>query len=503
MNGHAFSNRLLGVSLVIVVARHAAMQGEVNAAAADEVKVNFDSGRSLVGLPEWSPDTIIVKFDPNLPQQVRLNIMENHQCAIRRSCNSGDFHLVAILSGETPRQVVEKFGTLEGIEYAELNYYAYSTFVPNDPLYPLQWHLDSVGMRGIHMVDAWSVQRGRPDVIVAVLDTGVAFEDYDAFKQASDLVDTPFVPGYDFVDEDDHPNDDQGHGTHVTGTIAQSTNNGTGVAGVAFGCSIMPVKILDHEGLGTYFNIARGILFAVENGASVINMSFAGRGDSKILRDAVAAAYEQGVTCVCAGGNDYVFGSPVSYPAGYDEFCIGVAAVRYDRGHSWYSTAGTYIDVAAPGGDLSVDQNGDGLRDGVLQQTFLNDPNDFAYWFFQGTSMATPHVSGLAALLVARGVTRPDKIAAAIENTAEDLGPAGWDQEYGWGIINAKAALAYRVLGDSGADNVVDAGDLMAFCSLWLEEIDSVGKRLDSDFNCDHRVDFSDFAVLANNWDQQ
>jgi serine protease len=474
----------------------------ISPAAADEIRVDPNSGRSLEGLPLWSPDTIIVKFSATAPAEVRASVLLQSQCTIAESCNGGDFHLVRIPNGDSPESVISQLLFYEGVEYAELNYYVYSTFLPNDELYALQWHLDNRGTGGIHMERAWNIQQCEPAIIVAVVDTGVAYEDYAGFVQAPDLAGVPFVPGYDFANEDEHANDDQGHGTHVAGTIAQSTNNSLGVAGVAFGCSIMPVKVLNSAGTGTVFNVARGIYFAVENGAAIINMSLGSRGDSKTLKDAVAAAYEKGVTCVCAAGNDGAFGSPISYPAGYDEYCIGVAATRYDETRSWFSTAGCYVDVAAPGGDLSVDQNKDKYPDGVLQQTLSGGIDSFGYAFYQGTSMATPHVSGLAALLAARGVTRPDKIAHAIELTARDRGPAGWDREYGWGLIDASAALGHRVQGDFGSDNVVDAGDLMAFFTQWLEKTHTSAIRLDSDLDCNRRVNFADFALLAANWDQ-
>jgi len=120
-----------------------------------------------------------------------------------------------------------------------------------------------------------------------------------------------------------------------------------------------------------------------------------------------------------------------------------VGATRYDEARSYYSNTGSYLDIAAPGGDLRVDQNNDGYGDGVLQQTFGNNPRDFGYWFYQGTSMASPHAAGVAALVIANGVTGPDNVRAALETTAEDIGDPGWDEEYGWGIIDAYAALNY------------------------------------------------------------
>ncbi len=401
-----------------------------------------------VDVPLWSPSEIIVKLDPNCPAETTQTLLEKHRCAVIRSCEPGDFHLVRIPADQTPERMAAILQRTEGIEYAECNYHAVASLIPNDNYFGFQWNLDNPDTGGMRMEAAWDIQQGDPNVIIAVLDTGIAYEDFGIFRKAPDFNDAIFVPGYDFVNDDAHPNDDDGHGTHVAGTIAQSTNNSLGVAGVAFGCSLMPVKVLDNEGIGRHFEIAEGIYFAAENGASVINMSFGSPARSRTLRAAVADAHARGVTIVCAAGNDYFTGNPVNYPAAYDEYCIAVGAVRYDLSRAPYSSTGPYVDVVAPGGDLEVDQNGDGFGDGILQQTFVGDPNEFAYWFFQGTSMASPHVAGLAALLVSRGVVRPDDVREAIEMTARDLGPAGKDPQFGWGFIDAQAALAYRVEGD-------------------------------------------------------
>jgi serine protease len=294
------------------------------------------------------------------------------------------------------------------------------------------------------MDEAWGIEQGDPNVIVAVVDTGVAFENYGAYVQAPDLAQTRFVPGYDFVHDTNHPDDDNGHGTHVAGTIAQSTNNLIGVAGVAFRCSIMPVKVMDDEGVSDAFTVSQGILFAVNRGARVINLSFGSTRPSTTLQNAVQTAYQRGVTVVASAGNEYTKGNQPSYPAAYSQYCIAVGAVRYDLTRAPYSSTGSYLSVVAPGGDLTVDQNSDAYPDGILQQTFRSDPNQFAYWFFQGTSMAAPHVSGLAALLASHGITSPDQIRKAIETTARDVGPTGWDPEYGWGLIDAHAALLYH-----------------------------------------------------------
>ncbi len=175
-------------------------------------------------------------------------------------------------------------------------------------------------------------------------------------------------------------------------------------------------------------------------------MSLGGAGASTTLGDAVAYAYGKGVTIVAAAGNEAQEGNPPSYPAAYDDYVIAVAATRYDQTRAYYSNYGSYVDIAAPGGDTTVDQNGDGYPDGVLQNTFnptTQQTNDFGYWFFQGTSMATPHVAGVAALVIATGLTAPDQVRAAIQTTARDKGAAGWDPYYGWGIVDAYGAVSY------------------------------------------------------------
>ncbi|MCK5484722.1 MAG: S8 family serine peptidase, partial [Desulfobacterales bacterium] len=376
--------------------------------------------------------------------------------------------------GKTVSQMVAIYSRNPNVEYAEPNYIAYTHMVPNDGYYGYQWHLDIPELEeklewhgenggGINIEPAWDIATGT-DVIVAVIDTGVAYENYRQYTQAPDLANTNFVQGYDFVNNDNHPNDDAGHGTHVTGTIAQSTNNGIGVAGVAFDSSIMPIKVLDGSGSGTYNWIADGIYYAADNGAQVISMSLGGTSSSATLENALAYAYGKGVTIVCSAGNSGA-GAPPNYPAAYDEYCIAVGATRYDETVSSYSTTGDYVDIAAPGGDTSIDQDGDGYVDGVLQQTHDGSNfKNFNYYFYQGTSMAAPHVSGVAALLISNGVTGPDNVRDAMESTSEDKGPVSWDSGYGWGIVDAYAALQFMSgpkppVADAGSDQTLKDAD--------------------------------------------
>lgn len=302
---------------------------------------------------------------------------------------------------------------------------------PNDPKYKYQWHLQQ-----IHAKQAWKSAQG-DGVIVAVIDTGVA--------RVPDLAATELVPGYNFVSDSSNAADDHGHGTHVAGTIAQSTNNGIGVAGVAFHAKIMPIKVLSARGSGSVSGIAEGIRYAVDHGAKVINMSLGGAMNSSVLAKAVKYAHDKGVVVVCAAGNDGK--GKVSYPAA-NPGAFAVAATQFDESTTFYSNWGKEIDIAAPGGNTRVDQNNDGMKDGVLQNTIV--PGDIGrndYLLFMGTSMASPHVAGVAALVMSQGVTDPDAVEAILQSTARaphgDRSKivSGPDNRYGAGIIDAQAAV--------------------------------------------------------------
>jgi len=411
----------------------------------------FEKELSTTVGDEYVPDEFIVKFKPEVGKKKIDKINLGHGTSIKRA--GSHFMRLNVPKGKTVAQMVEAYSRNPNVKYAEPNYIAHASMVPNDQYYPLQWHLDDTAYAGdnpyggtngggINIEPAWNISTGI-GVIVAVIDTGVAYENYDGYIIAPDLANTCFVDGYDLVNNDTHPNDDEGHGTHVTGTIAQSTNNGLGVAGVAVDCSIMPIKVLNSGGSGTYDWIADGIYYAADHDAHVISMSLGGTAASTTLENALAYAYGRGVTIVCSAGNGGAGALP-SYPAAYDAYCIAVGATRYDETVSYYSTTGGYVDIAAPGGDVTVDQNGDGYGDGVLQQTHDgSDYTTFYYYFYQGTSMAAPHVSGVAALLIANGVTSPDDVREALQSTAEDKGPEGCDQAYGWGIVDAYAALQW------------------------------------------------------------
>jgi serine protease len=310
---------------------------------------------------------------------------------------------------------------------------------PDDPLFGAQWHLRMIGIP-----DAWQATTGE-GAIVAVLDTGVAYEDDGPYRRAPDLAGTRFVPGWDFVDGDAHPNDEgvagrPGHGTHMAGTIAQTTGNGLGGAGVAPGAAIMPIRVVPAGGEAAGGKeVAQGLRFAADHGAHVANVSLASRGHDPEVAEAVRYAIEQGVTVVAPLGEDG--GTSAAFPAAYPGV-VAVGALRMDRSRAAYSNVGPRLDLVAPGGDLSADRDGDGLQDGIVQQTLLDQRDTFCFCFIEGTSSAAAHVSGTAALVVAAGrAVSPADVRAALLESAEDLGAPGRDDEFGMGLVSAARAV--------------------------------------------------------------
>jgi serine protease len=297
-------------------------------------------------------------------------------------------------------------------------------FAPNDPLLKDQWHMERIGASR-----AWDFATGR-GVTVAVVDTGIACETYGPYTKGSDLADTECVTGWNFVTGNEHANDDQGHGTHVAGTIAQSTDNAIGGAGVAFHARLMPVKVLNESGWGTTADVADGIRWAAEHGAHVINLSLGGPRNSSVLQKAIDFALSKGVVVVAAAGNT---GGRVQYP-GASDGVIGVSASDPDDKIAKFSSRGDGVDIAAPGVN-------------VTQQTICNKGRDKCERFpaYNGTSMASPHVAGAAALMMSLGVTEPAAVEDALRNGARvvDDSDAG-KKLYGAGVLQA-ANSAERV----------------------------------------------------------
>jgi serine protease len=356
--------------------------------------------------------------------------------------------------------LIERIRSHPAVEAAEPLYEYRHKWEPNDPDWRHQWHMRKAGAP-----EAWERTTGR-GVVVAVIDTGIAYADHERFRQVEDLAGVRFVPGWDFVNGRRLALDDHGHGTHVAGTIAQATNNGRGVAGLAHGASLMPLKVLSARGSGTSADIADAIRFAADNGAHVINLSLGGGMPSGVMARAVAHARRKGVVVVAAAGNSGT--GRVSYPAAYPGV-IAVSATRYDDALAPYSSYGKQVALAAPGGDMTVDQDGDGKPDGVLQNTIVRgDPSKSTYAYFQGTSMASPHVAAAAALVMSMGITRPDAVERVLFGTARKApGQTAWNERHGHGVLDAGAAVkqAYR---DLAVGRASWAGGLLALLLLLL-----------------------------------
>ncbi len=403
----------------------------------------------------YRSDELIVQFQSAVDDQIAERAIRFSGGREARRSRLGTRFLVKLRDDVTLTDALARFSSLPEVDYAEPNgiVHAYQAqrFTPNDRLFSFQWHM--------RMVDAertWAIQKGDSSVAVAVLDTGIAYEDFGPFRKAPDFGSTVFLQGQDIINNDSHANDDNFHGTHVASTIAESTNNNEGAAGLAFGCALMPVKVLDETGSGSFFEVAEGMDYAIDfrqngqNPVKVINLSLGGDTGSETMRRAVDRAFNAGITVVAAAGNDGV--GTIGFPAAYEN-AIAVGALDGRKQKAPYSNFGSALDIMAPGGDLRRDDTGvngapDGRPDGVLQQTFDPDEaelgrfDDFAYFFVVGTSQATPHVAAVACLLYKQGITDPAAVRAAIEQTAEDLGAPGRDDTFGFGLVRPSVALS-------------------------------------------------------------
>lgn len=369
------------------------------------------------------------------------------------------------------------------VEYATPNFLRRPHAIPNDLQYAArQWNFTL-----LDLPRAWDINAGAAGITVAVIDTGLTganttypFKTWNGtaivtaqmpFGISPDMDAARIAPGRDFVFWTGPVLDMDGHGTHVSGTAAQSTNNGLGYAGVAYNAKIMPLKVcagfwefqiyLSENGIPGYAPLDFGacpdsavvsaLRHAADNGAKVINMSLGGEDPAPAIRDAIVYAVSRGSFVAISAGNEFQDGNPVIYPASYAAAIPGamaVAATGRSSLRAAYSTTGDFVEIAAPGGDFS-----DGQFNGVIFQTGLLfgdfDPetvilprfNRYTDHPAQGTSMAAPHVAGLAALVMSQGITSPAAVEALIAGTAKDLGNPGRDNAFGAGMIQPRAAL--------------------------------------------------------------
>jgi serine protease len=386
---------------------------------------------------------------------------------------AGASHVLQVPKGESMWSAIGKLRHRPGVAYALPDYLAHvataTPYTPNDPgkagvpggWQQTQWNflpgtgVDAPGAWGNLIADHRPGGRG---VTVAILDTGIAYRNWKHFRRSPDFTGTRFAKPYDFVAGNRYPLDRNGHGTFVAGMIAESTNNGYGLTGLAYGATVMPVRVLDQFGWGDAATIARGIRYAATHGAQVINLSleFDPSVTAREIPDIMSAirfAHSRGAVVVAASGNE---GSgQIAYPARAKPV-ISVGATTIDRCIADYSNSGTRLDLVAPGGGDDAILTGDpdcqpgrlNLPD-VYQMTFPNPANPRRFGFpsgWYGTSMAAPEVSAVAALVIASGVIgphpTPSQVLSRLEQTAQPLGGSKPNRDYGYGLLDAAAATA-------------------------------------------------------------
>jgi serine protease len=430
------------------------------------------------GGADYVPGEVVVGYRPQpVATAAKAVVREMGVRAPATPAPSPSEQVLRLRRGVSVGKALSKLRHQAGVAYAVPNYVAHQAglWYPNDPgrahvprgWTRVQWNF--LPGAGVNAPEAWAnlIADHRPGgrgVTIAVLDTGVAYRDWHQFTKSPDFTSTRFVKPYDFVAKDRFPLDREGHGTFVAGTIAESTNNGVDLTGLAYGASIMPVRILDADGTGDAATISRGIRYAATHGAQVINLSLefsldVTSSDIPEILSAIHFAHSRGVVVVAAAGNEGV--QQLAYPARAPKV-ISVGATTRDRclatysNYSNFSLPGARLDLVAPGGGDDTSMLNDPgchptrtLPD-ITQLTFFDpsNPGRFGYpsgWF--GTSMSAPHVAAAAALVIASGVVgrhpTPDAVLARLDATAQPLGGSKPNQYYGCGLLDVGAATTH------------------------------------------------------------
>ncbi|MCD4738359.1 MAG: S8 family peptidase [Anaerolineae bacterium] len=418
---------------------------------------------------DFQAGELLVKFETDMTLSATENLLSRYQATQIRALYRSDVQLWNVPAGQE-LEIVASLNANPAVVYAEPNY-RYHTFdtTPNDSHFSKQW-----AHTKIQSPAAWDATTGSNAITIAIIDTGID-------EGHPDLA-SKIVAGYDYVDNDSNPHDLNGHGTHCAGIAAAITNNSTGVAGSSWGARIMPLRVLDAEGSGWSDDITDAITWAYTHGADVLSLSLGGPSYSASMQNAINAAHAAGSLVIAAMGNDRTEGNPTAYPAACGNV-MAVAATGPTDTYAAYSQYGSHCDVSAPGGAMSYYQDPNGVYstmptyDVYMTTTYGYYKN---YDYVQGTSQATPHVAGLAALVwsVNSSLT-PDEVQTIIQDNATDLGATGWDSTYGHGRINAFAAVQAARPAAPGltlnnlpaeGDYVLDWNDVSDAVSYTLEE---------------------------------
>ncbi|MBN1260260.1 MAG: peptidase S8 [Anaerolineae bacterium] len=422
---------------------------------------------------EVQPGEILVKFRDEATLNTVAGLLAAAKAEPVRALYGSDVQLLHVPAGDE-WQAVAILENDPRVVYAEPNFLYHAFTTPNDPEFSKQWAHTRMQSEA-----AWDLTTGSAGITIAILDSGV--------DEGHPDLSGKLVAGYDFIDGDSNPHDLNGHGTHVSGIAAATTNNGAGVAGTDWQARIMPVRVLNEEGTGSTSGIIEGINWAVANGADVLNMSLGGPSASPSLQTAINNAHNAGALVIVSMGNDD--SGIAQYPAAFSNV-MAVAATSQSDTKASYSNYGGHCDIAAPGGDMTYYHDPKGIYSTMpTYDVFMTTAYSYSknYDFAQGTSQASPYVSGLAALVWAQNPSfTPDQVQARIEDTADDLGASGWDQFFGHGRINALAALqvssvpaapVLAVIGnpDGDGDFLVDWNDVSGATSYELQEDDNAG----------------------------
>jgi serine protease len=422
------------------------------------------AARAADALPAHVPGEVVVTYAADAGGAARSSV-QHRAGAHAAQAVTPRTRVLELRRGESVASAVRELRDDPRVETAAPNLIAHAAggYIPADPgrsrvaggWLRTQWNF--AGPYGVNAPDAWSnlMRAGRPGgkgVTIAVLDTGVAYANHGRFRRSPDFRPSHFVHPYDFVGHDRHPDDENGHGTHVTGTINEATGNALAMTGLAYGARIMPLRVLDRYGDGDSVAISQGVRYAIRHHADIINLSFefdtgTSTHDVPDLLAALREARRSGVLVVAASGNEG--GGSLAYPARAPSV-LSVGATTEHGCAADYSNAGASLDLVAPGGGpdaaLPSDPHCDPSVDGrnVVQMTFAGSVRSFGLpGDYSGTSMATPHVSAIAALVIASGVLgahpSPGALARRLKETARPLGVA---RHYGAGLVDAAAATA-------------------------------------------------------------
>ena len=426
------------------------------------------------GAAPYVGDRVVVRYDEDASRAERADVQRDTGTGFEDALPGGA-RTLTIEDGDTVAETVRELEDEPGVKYAVPDFrlrkaQADAPFVPNDPgrgaagqdWRELQWNF--AGEFGVNAPLAWAHTRkttapGGKGAVIAVIDSGVAYRNAGRFRRAPDLYKKRWVKPYDFIEGDRLPLDEDGHGTHITGTIAQATNNKVAVTGLAYGVKIMPLRVLDEEGNGDGSDLVRALRYAARNGADVINMSVEYTSDLRAadipeVISAMRYAHSKGTILVGVAGNGSE--GQLSYPARYSR-AIAVGGTTVGGCLADYSNEGSGIDIVAPGGGQDASSDGsdwdnehcDSARRSrlIYQQTLWGGISKFQLVGFEGTSSASPHVAAAAGLVVATiraagGRPTPTAVQERLQATARDIGAPGYDKRYGHGLLDAAAAVA-------------------------------------------------------------